>query len=183
MSADNPILNSPYVEPQLHYNTDSEGALDYTDIRKGRRIFKVDSAVIPTRQTGQKEVFDWNEDAEEYITHIINLCRKEVGQWRAAKYPNTTRITKELMTFWLDNPERHAVKKLFFAQQEAVETAIWLNEVAEKSNAGQHILYMQKRYNEAINEYVAAQSYDPTWAVPRNSLGNLFLNVNRPYLS
>ncbi|MBS1790286.1 MAG: tetratricopeptide repeat protein [Acidobacteria bacterium] len=42
------------------------------------------------------------------------------------------------------------------------------------------ILYMQKRYSEAINEYVAAQSYDPTWAVPRNSLGNLFLNVNRP---
>ena len=110
MSADNPILNSPYVEPLLHYNTDSEGALDYTDIRKGRRIFKMDSAVIPTRQTGQKEVFEWHEDAEEYITHILNLCRKEVGQWRAAKYPNTTRITKELMTFWFDNPERHAVK-------------------------------------------------------------------------
>lgn len=42
------------------------------------------------------------------------------------------------------------------------------------------ILYTQKRYTEAINAYVAAQSYDPTWAVPRNSLGNLFLNVNRP---
>lgn len=42
------------------------------------------------------------------------------------------------------------------------------------------ILYAQKRYNEAINAYVAAQSYDPTWAVPRNSLGTLFLNVNRP---
>ena len=79
MSADNPILNSPYVEPLLHYNTDSEGSLDYTDIRKGRRIFKADSAVIPTRQTGQKEVFEWNEDAVEYITHIINLCRKEIG--------------------------------------------------------------------------------------------------------
>jgi superkiller protein 3 len=42
------------------------------------------------------------------------------------------------------------------------------------------ILYTQKRYTEAINSYVAAQSYDPSWAVPRNSLGNLFLNVNRP---
>ena len=29
---------------------------------------------------------------------------------------------------------------LFFAQREAIETAIWLNEVAEKSNVGQHIL-------------------------------------------
>ena len=160
MSADNPILNSPYVEPLLHYNTDSEGALDYTDIRKGRRIFKVDSAVIPTRQTGQKEVFEWNEDAEEYITHIINLCRKEVGQWRAAKYPNTTRITKELMTFWFDNPERHAVKKLFFAQQEAIETAVWLNEVAEKSNAGQHILNLLRNGQQTVSD-------DPADQLPR----------------
>jgi len=59
MSADNPILNSPYLEPKLHYDTDSEGSLDYTRIRQGRRIFKADIAVIPTKQTGQKEVFAW----------------------------------------------------------------------------------------------------------------------------
>lgn len=160
MSADNPILNSPYVEPLLHYNTDSEGSLDYTDIRKGRRIFKADSAVIPTRQTGQKEVFEWNEDAEEYITHIINLCRKEVGQWRNANYPNTTRVTKELLTFWFNNPERLVTKKLFFAQQEAVETAIWLNEVAEKSNAGQHILNLLRNGQHTV-------SADPADQLPR----------------
>ena len=145
MSVDNPILNSPYYEPILHYNTNNEGALDYTDIRKGRRIFKPDLTVLPTRQKGQKSVFEWNEDAEEYSSHIVNLCRTEVGLWRDSKYPNTTRISKELLTFWFDNPERHAVKKLFFAQQEAVETAIWLNEVAEKSNVGQHILNLPCR--------------------------------------
>jgi len=160
MSADNPILNSPYVEPLLHYNTDSEGALDYTDIRKGRRIYKVDSAVIPTRQTGQKEVFEWNDDAGEYLTHIINLCRKEVGIWRSTKYPGTTRITKELMTFWFDNPERHAVKKLFFAQQEAIETAVWLNEAAEKSNAGQHILNLLQNGQHTVSD-------DPADQLPR----------------
>lgn len=90
MSANNPILNSPYVEPLLHYNTDREGALDYNDICKGRRIFKADSAVIPSRQTGQKEFVEWNKDAEEYITHIINLCRKEIGLWR--KTGNTLQI-------------------------------------------------------------------------------------------
>jgi type III restriction enzyme len=140
MSADNPILNSPYAEPKLYYDTDSEGSLDYNKICNGRRIFKADSAVIPTRQTGQKEIFGWNEDAGEYITHIINLCRKEIAIWRTANYPNTTRVTKELLTFWFDNPERLVTKKLFFAQREAVETAIWINEVADKSNAGQYIL-------------------------------------------
>ena len=56
MSADNPILNSPYLEPKLHYDTDSEGSLDYTRIRQGRRIFKADIAVIPTTGSGKTVV-------------------------------------------------------------------------------------------------------------------------------
>ena len=157
MSTDNPILNSPYEEPKLHYDTDSEGSLDYNRVCKGRRIFKTDSAVIPQRQTGQKEVFEWNDDAAEYEIHIINLCRKEVGLWRMANYPNTTRITKELLTFWFKNPERIATKKLFFAQQESVETAIWLNEVAEKSNAGQHILNLLRAGQQTVGDAAADQ--------------------------
>lgn len=157
MSANNPILNSPYHEPLEHYNTDSEGSLDYTSICKGRRIFKEDTAVIPNRQTGQKEAFEWNEDPGEYLTHIINLCRKEVGQWRTDNYPNTTRITKELLNFWFNNPERLVTKKLFFAQQEAIETAIWLNEVAEKSNSGQHILNLLKNGQQTVSADSADQ--------------------------
>ena len=42
------------------------------------------------------------------------------------------------------------------------------------------IQFMQEQYNEAIRNYVAAQSYDRTWAVPHNSLGNLYLSINRP---
>jgi superkiller protein 3 len=42
------------------------------------------------------------------------------------------------------------------------------------------ILYAQQRFDEAIRAYVAAQSYDRTWAVPRNSLGNLYLTARRP---
>ena len=152
MSSDNPILNSPYEEPKLHYDTDSEGSLDYNKICKGRRIFKAESAVIPSRQTGQKEVFEWNDDAEEYQTHIINLCRKEVGLWRSARYQNTTRVTQELLNFWFNNPERIVTKKLFFAQQESVETAIWLNEVAEKSNAGQHILNLLRNGQQTVSD-------------------------------
>lgn len=160
MSSENPILNNPYAEPLLHYDTDSEGSLDYTKIRTGRRIFKAESAVIPTRQTGQKEIFGWNDDAGEFLTHIINLCRKEVGIWRISNYPNTTRVSKELLTFWFNNPERIVTKKLFFAQQEAVETAIWLNEVAEKSNSGQHILNILRYAHQTV-------SNDTTDQLPR----------------
>ena len=76
----------------------------------------------------------------EYSSHIVNLLRREIGTWRHAKYPQTTRITRELLQFWFLNPERDATLSLFFAQREAIETAIWLNEVADKSNAGQHII-------------------------------------------
>jgi type III restriction enzyme len=111
MNPNNPILNSPYLEPTLHYNTDSEGNLDYSSIVQGRRIFKPDAAVIPSRQTGQKEVFEWNDDAEHYGTHLINLCRKEVSKWRSENYPNTTRVSKELLIFWFNNPERLVTKR------------------------------------------------------------------------
>jgi len=157
MASDNPILNSPYDEPQLHYDTDSEGSLDYNKVCKGRRIFKPDAAVIPSRQTGQKEIFGWNDDAEEYGTHIINLCRKEVGKWRVENYPNTTRVSRELLNFWFANPERLVTKKLFFAQQEAVETVVWINEVAERSNAGQHILNLLRGGQQTVSTEAADQ--------------------------
>jgi type III restriction enzyme len=137
---DNPILNSPYDEPRLHYATAYDGSLDYSIIQKGRRPFDADQQAIPTRQPAQKSITFPTEGEDSRDRHLVNLCRKEISKWRVEKYPNTTRVTKELLTFWFDNPERVAVKKLFFAQQEAVETAIWLNEVADKSNAGQNIL-------------------------------------------
>ena len=157
MNTDNPILNSPYQEPKLHYATTAtgtdKGSLDYTKIVEGRRIFVPETQAIPTRKTNpQEQLFEVNDFEVQYGTHLINLCRKEVGLWRTAKYPNTTRITKELLTFWFDNPERLVTKKLFFAQQEAVETAVWLNEVAEKSNAGQHILNMLRAGQQTVSE-------------------------------
>ncbi|WP_395043979.1 DEAD/DEAH box helicase family protein, partial [Flavobacterium sp.] len=137
----NPILNSPYDEPKLHYNTNSKGELDYEEQVKGRRIFVPDMGIsIPIKQGSQKDFFEVNDFSEDYGTHLINLIRDNVSKWRDENYPNTTRVTKELLMFWFNNTERHAVKKLFFAQREAIETAIWLNEVAEKSNAGQNIV-------------------------------------------
>ena len=54
MISHNPILNSPYLEPKLHYDTESEGNLDYNNVVEGRRVFKPDSAVIPARQARKK---------------------------------------------------------------------------------------------------------------------------------
>ena len=149
--SDNPILNSPYLEPKLHYSTAENGSLDYEAVIKGRRFFNPKGQVVPVRQGAQREMGYAEHSTPDLDNHIINLCRKEVGRWRDEKYPNTTRVTLELLTFWFANPERIATRKLFFAQQEAVETAIWFNEVAEKSNAGQHILNLLQQGHQSVS--------------------------------
>jgi type III restriction enzyme len=140
MPDENPILNNPYEEPTEHYATNLQGELDYSRPVRGRRIFSPEIQTIPVRQGNQGDLMEINEvAAANYGSHLVNLLRREVGAWRHAKYPQTTRITRELLQFWFLNPERDMTQSLFFAQREAIETAIWLNEVAEKSNVGQHV--------------------------------------------
>ena len=141
MADENPILNNPYEEPVWHYATNLQGELDYSRPVKGRRIFTPDIQSIPVRQGQQGELIEINDTADaDHGSHVVNLLRREVAVWRGSKYPQTTRITRELLQFWFLNPERDPTQSLFFAQREAIETAIWLNEVAEKSNVGQHLL-------------------------------------------
>src|ERR1700733_4396600 len=139
--SNNPILNNPYKHPALYYSTDpKDGSLNYNAIKQGRRIFNRQRQEIPLKQL-QAPIFDVNEAAsDEDLSHIINLLRKEVGDWRNSGYKEVTRVTQTLLNFWFNNPEREITKKLFFAQQEAIETAVWLNEVAEKTNPGNNIL-------------------------------------------
>ncbi|WP_020602303.1 BPTD_3080 family restriction endonuclease [Spirosoma spitsbergense] len=141
-----PILNNPYQEPLFHYATagdgDQKGSLDYGRIVTGRRIFTNDLSGAPTSTKGQREIFDVNENTAQYGEQLVNLLRNEVAKWRQDGYLNTTRVTAELLAFWFqsDNDALPPRKKLFFAQQEAIETAIWLNEVAGRSNTGSSIL-------------------------------------------
>jgi type III restriction enzyme len=146
----NPILNNPYDEPKYSYGSSLDGSLNYDEVLKGRRVFNTDGLIMPTKQKDQRDLGFANEPDADLERHIVNLCRKEIGKWRSDNYPNTTRVTKELLNFWFANPERFSQKKLFFAQQEAVETAIWLNEVAEKSNIGQHILNLLRIGQQSV---------------------------------
>ena len=138
---DNPILNNPYDEPRKSYQMAPDGSLDYSVIKAGRRPYTPDAQVLPKKVGKQKELYDISNlpATEDYL---INRLRKEVGQWRHDGYPHTTRVTRELLTFWFENPERLVTQRLFFAQREALETAVWLNEVAPSraENRGTSIL-------------------------------------------
>ena len=160
---DNPVLNNPYEEPQYYYDTDMNGNIDYATVINGRRPFGYDVNIVPKKR-GEKTFFS----QEDFISvdpnaEFINGIRKEVKAWREAGYPKASRITKELLDFWFNNKERRANLRLFFCQREAVETAVWLNEIAERDpNTGNYILNL-------LGERRHTVSTDDAYVLPRTA--------------
>ncbi len=142
MTSDNPILNNPYEEPTQHYATAPDGSLNYADVRPGRRPYMTDGQILPKKSGPQTFAFEAHELSAAYGDELINLLRQEVGKWRDADYPHVTRVTGELLRFWFTDEQRPNSMRLFFAQREALETAVWLNEVAGKGagNLGTRLL-------------------------------------------
>jgi type III restriction enzyme len=113
-----PILNSPYHEPAEHWYI-AEG--ETPERRPGRRsagyFYRDPRASANNDTSGVRGV--WQE------LELVNLIRQRVKNWREASYPGATRTTVELLTYWRREGRQH---RLFFAQIEAAETIIFLNE-------------------------------------------------------
>ena len=121
-STSGPILNGPYDEPLYHYATAPDGNLDYRDRRPGRRIFAPDTPQVPLGQSLQDQagLYDLNDFAPNYRDYLVNLLRSQLGEWRAQGYPGvTSRVTRDLLAYWFQNPQRPDHQRLFFAQREA----------------------------------------------------------------
>lgn len=151
-----PILNNPYEEPLFHYDTDLSGNLDYNKVLPGRRPYDPNIGITPSANP-QGEIFGGADlyNSDEDNAKFINGLRDEVKRWRQQGYPHTTRVTRELLNFWFCNPERPYSMMLFFCQREAVETAVYLNEVAERDpNLGRNFLrQLDERRQSVSNDY------------------------------
>lgn len=148
-----PILNNPYEEPRYHYDADLNGNLDYSKILEGRRPYYSHIGIAPNRP--ESALFT-NDDigTDDPNAPFINLIREEVKKWRLAGYPKATRVTRELLNFWFNNPERQNYHKLFFCQREAVETAVYLNEIADfDPNIGREILRQLNERVETVSDF------------------------------
>jgi len=138
-----PILNSPYQYPARHWELDDEGQPTQRII-ESRRTAKFITPIPKPRKrkkqaAQQQMIFDEGkglstEEQEYDPTPIINQLRTAVDNWRKFKNPKDWKVTPEtarLLQHW----RHHSFNdiKPFFCQVEAVETAIWLTEVAPKS--------------------------------------------------
>ncbi len=144
-----PILNSPYFEPLQHFGSDDRGLTD--EIISSRRPSS-SYVPVPRQKTKQLQLaFNTAEGAFgkelQRENDFVNKIRAKVSEWRSQGYSGVTKTTRDLLTYWKDETREN---KLFFCQIEAMETLIYINEVAEK--AGEHwILNELKTANKEAN--------------------------------
>ena len=125
---ENPVINSPYEEPARHFRFEEDGITN--EIAAGRRPSSYFVPIAAPKKKGKQLAFDteWTKDRIEQ-NEFVNRVRERVAAWRQGGYQGVTRATRELLDYWTD-PERE--KPIFFCQREAVETTIYVAEVAGK---------------------------------------------------
>lgn len=132
-----PILNSPYHVPTRHHALDPQGQPLAQPPFEGRRRSKYLTPVPSSKKkklttqgelglsTQQGEPGTYNENP------IVNEIRGHLERWRSLPNPadwGVSPTTQRLLQHWRSHEFQGA--RPFFCQLEAVETAIWLAEVA-----------------------------------------------------
>jgi type III restriction enzyme len=141
-----PILNSPYQYPQRHWELDKDGQPTHKVVER-RRVASFITPIPKPKKRKQADakqaamVFDEgkglsDEELSYDTTSMINEVRVRVDNWRKQEDPatwNVTPQTQRLLQHWR-HYQFNSIRP-FFCQVEAVETLIWLIEVAPKLGA------------------------------------------------
>lgn len=159
---DKPVLNSPYKYPARHWELDEEGQPTGQIVetrRMSRYITPVPKPKKRKKESYQQQVlFDEGEgistEEQQYNpTPIINGLRNHVNRWRNQSNSNNWKVTPEtarLLAHW----RKHNFYDFrpFYCQVEAVETVIWLTEVAPRAGkSGKDFLMHLANANENAN--------------------------------
>jgi type III restriction enzyme len=140
-----PIRNSPYEYPREYWELDAEGQPTGKILQGRRRAEFITPIPKPRKRKARGDqggfVFDEGKgistEKQQYDpTSIINELRYQVDEWRNLPSPNDWQVTPETARF-LQHWRHHNFSGIrpFFCQIEAVETVIWLTEVAPKVGA------------------------------------------------
>ncbi|MDX0001583.1 restriction endonuclease [Sinorhizobium meliloti] len=163
---ENPILNSPYEEPKRHHALDAEGQPLDEPPRNGRRRSEFITPVPKPRKKKQRgdkvqgkldlmSGDDISSEEQEYNpTPIINEIRSHLATWRSLPQSSwgVSPATARLLNHWRNHPFQGV--RPFFCQIEAVETIIWLTEVARSkkqyATIWEHILGANEQANPEL---------------------------------
>jgi type III restriction enzyme len=126
---ENPVLNSPFEEPKRHFRFTEDGITD--EVLEERRISQYFVPIPRAKKKSAKQLSfetEWTADRVEENKEI-NRIREKVATWRKGGYVGITKTTARLLEYWKQEDRE---RKLFFCQIEALETAIYITEVANK---------------------------------------------------
>ena len=135
-----------------------ENNLPTQKINEFRRPSSLKSPIVANRRgsgnLNQGELFAQEENGVDYDTNdFINSIRAKVDEWR--KLPpekwGVTAETARLLKHWRNGDNFPDIRP-FFCQVEAVETLIWLTEVANNSAAGKQFLEQIALANDAADK-------------------------------
>ena len=159
---EHPILNSPYEEPTRHHALDEHGRPEENEPVEGRRKSSQETPIVPdSKKKSNKDQGAFklgidegdDETGQEYDpTSIINEIRSRVKAWRelpASTDWGVTPATARLLKHWRSY-EFQGIRP-FFCQIEAVETIIWLTEVAPGLKTSKHIWRNVEVANKVAN--------------------------------
>ncbi len=157
-----PILNSPYEYPTRYWELDGQGQPTQKIIESRRPAEFITPIPKPRKRKGpvveQQLVLDEGrglstEDQQYDPTSVINNLRRRVDEWRSRPNPSNWQVTPEtarLLQHWRHHP--FSGIRPFFCQVEAVETAIWLTEVAPQAGkTGKDLLGHLANANDDAN--------------------------------
>ncbi len=159
-----PILNSPYECPDRHWQLDAFGQPTHKVLAYRRPASFVSPIPNPRQQKTRKgpgveqiglvldEGKGLSTEEQQYLATIINRVRERVDEWRRIPDEADWRVTPEtarLLRHWRSH--RFSAIRPFFCQIEAVETAIWLTEVAPLRKAGRELLEHMADASEEAN--------------------------------
>ena len=147
-----PILNSPYEYPGQHWQLDNDGQPTQKIVESRRFASFITPIPKPKKQSKKKsqsqKEFDLddghnlNTTTQKYDPNShINEIRGLVQRWRQFAKTSEWGVTPEtarLIQHWRSHP--FSGQRPFFCQVEAVETAIWLAEVAPHTKEGKKLL-------------------------------------------
>jgi type III restriction enzyme len=100
---------------------------------------------------------------DKLLPPLVDRIRKEVKKWRDVNYQGASATSKALLKWWFQTP--HAIQnynneifyfEYYFAQREAIETVIYLYEIAQVEN-----IYDLLKYDSS--GLVSSRMFDETW--------------------
>lgn len=144
---ENPILNSPFKEPDRHFRFSDDGITD--EIVAGRRASAYFVPIPRPCSRSQQMALD-HEVSKERLEEgrLVNDIRAQVSIWRTCGYRGVTSATRRLLEYW-QRAERE--RRLFFCQIEALETAIYITEVAGRQTGDAWIGNRIREANDSSN--------------------------------